>query len=202
VPCFPGIRPRQGAIISRLTHEKSVAPSSASRSRNAPASKLGVPSASLKDRFFASAINLAPSISLTEADRQGFSAVRSCPLTLSTHTLTKKDQRFLRDQIAQNLTSPGTEALAALLKEYESALRNPDLSTLTNLSNRLRQIVSERGLGFSANAGSGASAEAYIPPHGGHGYDAWRELNGYNVMLGSSSTVADLLSKPRRLTWP
>ncbi len=69
-------------------------------------------------------------------------------------SLAKKHQRFLRDQIAQNGTLPSTEALAALLQEYESALapRDPDLSTLTNLNDRLKKIVSERGLTDTYNA--------------------------------------------------
>jgi hypothetical protein len=60
--------------------------------------------------------------------------------------LARKHQRFLRDQIAQNLTSPETEAFAALLSEYDSALKEPELATLTKLNERLRKIVSERGL--------------------------------------------------------
>lgn len=61
-------------------------------------------------------------------------------------SLARRHERFLRDQIALNLTSPETEAFAALLSEYEAALNEPELATLTKLNERLRNIVSDRGL--------------------------------------------------------
>ena len=61
-------------------------------------------------------------------------------------SLASKYQRFLRNQIAENVTSPSTPALATLLNEYENALRSPDLSTLTDLNDRLQKLVSEKGL--------------------------------------------------------
>ena len=54
-----------GAGFPKTSAVRRLANSSAAT--NAPASKLSVPSASLKDRFFASAINLAPLISSRNA---------------------------------------------------------------------------------------------------------------------------------------
>jgi hypothetical protein len=60
--------------------------------------------------------------------------------------LASKHVMFLRGQIAGHVTSPSTPALATLLREYEGALRNPDLPTLTGLNDRLKQLVSEQRL--------------------------------------------------------
>ena len=59
-------------------------------------------------------------------------------------TLASKHQQFLRKQIAEEVTSPNTPALATFLNEYESILRRPDLSTVTNLNDRLKKLVSEK----------------------------------------------------------
>lgn len=67
-------------------------------------------------------------------------------------SLASKHQGFLRVQIAKNLTSPNTAALATLLKKYESALRSPVLSTLTDLNDQLKKIVSDNGLTVAYDA--------------------------------------------------
>lgn len=59
-------------------------------------------------------------------------------------SLAKKHQRFLRQQIAQEVTSPNTPLLSTLWKEYESALRSPDLPTLTDINDRLKKLISEK----------------------------------------------------------
>ncbi len=60
--------------------------------------------------------------------------------------LASRHKQFLRKQIAKNIMSPNTRDLALFLKEYESALRSPDLSTVTDLNDRLKKFVSENGL--------------------------------------------------------
>ena len=82
-------------------------------------------------------------------------------------SLALKHQEFLRDQIAKNLTSPNTAALATLLKNYESALRSPVLSTVTDLNDRLKKIVSDDGLTDAYDtwmAGPGPPHPAEKPP--------------------------------------
>jgi hypothetical protein len=61
-------------------------------------------------------------------------------------SLASKHQQFLRIQIAENVSSPNTTTFAGLLKQYELALKQPDLAILTNLNDRLKQLVSEQGL--------------------------------------------------------
>ena len=61
-------------------------------------------------------------------------------------SLASRNEQFLRRQIAENLTSPNTPALAALLGEYKNALRTPDLSILSDLNDRLDQLVTKEGL--------------------------------------------------------
>ena len=60
--------------------------------------------------------------------------------------LALKHQRFLHNQIAKNVASPNTAALATLLKKYDSALRSPVLSTLTDLNDELKKTVSDMSL--------------------------------------------------------
>jgi hypothetical protein len=67
-------------------------------------------------------------------------------------SLASEQQGFLRDQIAKNLTSPSTAALATLLNKYESALRSTVLSTLTDLNNQLKKIVSDNSLTVAYDA--------------------------------------------------
>ena len=67
-------------------------------------------------------------------------------------SLASKHQGFLRDQIAKHLTSPNTPTLATLLKKYESALRSPVLSTLTDLNDQLKKTVSDMGLTVAYDA--------------------------------------------------
>jgi Bacterial SH3 domain/Putative peptidoglycan binding domain len=61
-------------------------------------------------------------------------------------SLASKHKSFLRGQIATRLTAPNTPALATLLKQYESVLRNPVLLTLTELNDQLKKAVSDMGL--------------------------------------------------------
>ena len=61
-------------------------------------------------------------------------------------TLASKHQWFLRKQIADNITSSSAPALARFLTEYESAMKSPELSTLTELNDRLKKFVSENAL--------------------------------------------------------
>ena len=61
-------------------------------------------------------------------------------------SLASKHQRFLQKQIAEDVTSPNTAVLATFFKEHESALRDPDLTIITNLNDRLKKLVAEKGL--------------------------------------------------------
>jgi hypothetical protein len=61
-------------------------------------------------------------------------------------SLATRHRQFLQNQIARKVLSPTTPILATFLKEYESALRKPNLPTLTDLNDRLKKFVSENGL--------------------------------------------------------
>lgn len=57
---------------------------------------------------------------------------------------------------------------------------------------------------FSANAGTGATGDAYLAPPGGHGFNAVRELGGHNVMCavklsGSESNTFTTTNEYRRV---
>ena len=60
--------------------------------------------------------------------------------------MASKHKEFLRIQIADNVTSPNTSTFAGFLKQYEIALKQPDLDILTSLNDRLKQLVSEQEL--------------------------------------------------------
>ena len=79
-------------------------------------------------------------------------------------SLALNNRRFLQKQIAENVTSPSTPALAALLKEYESALRSPDLAILTDLNDRLKKLVSDQELTAAYDAAMREPEEKTAPP--------------------------------------
>jgi hypothetical protein len=63
-------------------------------------------------------------------------------------SLASKHVEFLRAQIAENVTSSSTPLLAGSLKQYEIVLKQPkpDLAILTDLNDRVKQLVAEQNL--------------------------------------------------------
>jgi hypothetical protein len=77
-------------------------------------------------------------------------------------SLASKHKQFLRREIAENVTSAGTPALATLLKQYEQILDRPDLAVLTDLNDRVKKVVAEQSLS-SKYESSMARLQAEIP---------------------------------------